>query len=458
MHDVVALVLAGLFLFLALAALTLMVSLRRPRDPLLPAFACLVGLFGTRLAVGTELCHDLLGVAHCELAADVITYLIPLPILLATAVVVAGRWHTLARALVLYQVLFAVAAIGVDVARDRPGSGMRINNAAVAALLTLTVVYALARRADWGRALHSREGRVLAVGLLFFVIVALSQNLAELGLRPGPRVPESFALLVLVSCVGYALAVRVGRRETQLAALERELEVARDIQSSLLPLRMPEVAGLDLAARYIPLSAVAGDFYDVIPEGETGVSVIVADVTGHGVPAALVASIMKVACATAAEELADPSHALARVNRLLCQTAADRYVTAAWLNIDALNRRFVYGAAGHPPLLIWRGASHSVESVAENGLLLGLMPDAPYSQAQGVLERGDRLLLYTDGVIEASGPGGEHFEQSRLEAAIAEGVGLDADAFASHLSRRLCEWHGADPFGDDVTFVVVDVR
>ena len=76
MHDVVALVLAGLFLFLALAALTLMVSLRRPRDPLLPAFACLVGLFGTRLAVGTELCHDLLGVAHCELATDAITYLI----------------------------------------------------------------------------------------------------------------------------------------------------------------------------------------------------------------------------------------------------------------------------------------------------------------------------------------------------------------------------------------------
>ena len=457
-NDVVALVLAGLFLFLALAALTLMVSLRRPRDPLLPAFACLVGLFGTRLAVGTQLFHDLAGAGRGELAADVITYLIPLPILLATAAVFAGRWRTLARALVLYQVLFAVVAIGVDVARDRPGSGMRLNNAAVAALLTLTAVYAFARRADLARALRTREGRVLGVGLLVFVIVALGQNLAELGRRPGPRVAESFALLVLVSCVGYGLAARVGRRETELAALERELELARDIQSALLPVRLPEVAGLDMAARYIPLSAVAGDFYDVIPQGGNGVTVIVADVTGHGVPAALVASMLKVACTTAVQELADPSQGLARVNRLLCQIAADRYVTAAWLDIDASNRRFVYAAAGHPPLLIWRGATRSVESVAENGLLLGLMPDAPYPLTQGVLERGDRLLLYTDGVIEASGPGGEYFEQSRLEAAIAEGVGLDADAFSSQLLRRLCEWHGAGPFDDDVTFVVVDVR
>ena len=83
------------------------------------------------------------------------------------------------------------------------------------------------------------------------------------------------------------------------------------------------------------------------------------------------------------------------MNRLLCRAAADQYVTAAWLNVDASNRRFVYGAAGHPPLLIWRGATCSVESVAENGLLLGLMPEAPYAQTEGVLHPGDRLLIRT---------------------------------------------------------------
>ena len=96
--------------------------------------------------------------------------------------------------------------------------------------------------------------------------------------------------------------------------------------------------------------------------------------------------------------------------------------------------------------------------MAENGLLLGLMPAAPYTQTEGVLHPGDRLLLYTDGLIEASGPGGECFEQSRLEATLAEGAGLDALRFSDRLFERLQEWHGAGPFDDDVTFVVVDVR
>ena len=112
-HDISALVLAGLFLFLALAALTLMASLRRPRhDPLLAPFAFSVGLFGARLAVGTEVSSDLLGAAFCEFATDIITYLIPLPILLGTAWVIAGSWRTLARALVVYQISFAAIAIG----------------------------------------------------------------------------------------------------------------------------------------------------------------------------------------------------------------------------------------------------------------------------------------------------------------------------------------------------------
>ncbi len=452
-----ALMLAGLFLFLALAALTLMTSLRRPVDPLLAAFASFVALFGARLAADTGMGRDVIGPSVSVVVTDVVTYLIPLPALLATSSLTTGAWRLVARALAAYQIVFIVAAISVDLVRGRPGSGMAFNNASVAALFFVGIVYALSRRAEWGRAFRLPEGRVLAVALPVFVVVALTQNLRELGLRPGSRGPESLALLVLVSAVGYALSLRVVRRETQLVAIERELELARSIQLSLLPPSLPEVAGLCLAARYVPVSAVAGDFYDVMSDAQGRIAVIVADVTGHGVPAALVASMMKVACASD-HGLDDPSRGLTRANRMLCRADAHRYVTAAWLNVDASNGRFVYAAAGHPPLLIWRGTTGQVECVTENGLLLGALVDAPYTQMAGAVRRGDRLLLYTDGVIEASEPGGEFFDQSRLEEALIVGATLDADAFCDSLLARLRSWRGSGSFEDDVTFVVIDVR
>ncbi len=456
--EVAALALAGVFLFLACAALVLMASLRRPRDPLLGAFSAFVGLFGMRLALGTQLLRGLLPAnEHAAFASDLITYVIPLPILLASTALVAGRWRALARGLAAYQIAFVLVAVSIDLARGRPGSGMRLNNFAVAAFLLLSIVFALARSRDWRRAICTSEGLALAVGSSSFVLVAIGENLRELGLRPGPRVPESLALLILVSCVGYALAVRAGRREGQLAALERELDVARAIQSSLLP-TAPAVTGLDVASRFVPLSSVAGDFYDLIPEGQAGLAIIVADVTGHGVPAALVASMMKVACHSVPEDLAAPSRGLARVNQLLCGMGVDQLVTAVWVHLDVTSRRFVYGAAGHPPLLVWRAASRSVESAPEGGLLLGLDPDATYAQAAGTLLPGDRVLVYTDGVTEASGPGGEFYGGGRLATVLAQGAGLEASACADLLLEDLARWHGPGPFDDDLTFVLVAVR
>jgi sigma-B regulation protein RsbU (phosphoserine phosphatase) len=167
--------------------------------------------------------------------------------------------------------------------------------------------------------------------------------------------------------------------------------------------------------------------------------------------------MMKVACHSVPQDLAHPSRGLARVNRLLCRMGVNQLVTAAWVHLDAPGRRFVYGAAGHPPLFVWRAASRTVEAVAEGGLLLGLMPEATYTQAAGVLHPGDRVLMYTDGVTEANGPGGEFFGQDRLASALAEGAGLGASAWSDQLLERLREWHGARAFDDDLTFVLVDV-
>jgi len=157
-------------------------------------------------------------------------------------------------------------------------------------------------------------------------------------------------------------------------------------------------AGIDAAA---PMSAVAGDFYDFLPVDEHRIGILVADVTGHGVPAALIASMLKVAFASQADSAADPARVLAGLNRSLCGKFEDHFVTAAYVFADTERNVLSYAGAGHPPLMLASGSSGAVRQIEENGLMLGLFPEAEYSSTEIPLDSGDRCLIYTDGVFEA---------------------------------------------------------
>jgi phosphoserine phosphatase RsbU/P len=245
----------------------------------------------------------------------------------------------------------------------------------------------------------------------------------------------------------------------QLLTIQKELETARQIQLSILPSVIPKIEGLDIAARYIPMTSVAGDFYDFILVDEKHIGILVADVSGHGMPAALIASMLKIALSSQVAHAADPAQVLSGLNQALCGKFQHHFVTAAYLFVDMQNRTLTYAGAGHPPLLLW-GGSKAVRSVEENGLFLGKFSFATYSSVELPLKAGDRILLYTDGIPETANPAGVEFGTDGFKQFLETEQSTSADNFADQLLGELSRWSArglATDLDDDITIAAIYV-
>jgi serine phosphatase RsbU (regulator of sigma subunit) len=241
----------------------------------------------------------------------------------------------------------------------------------------------------------------------------------------------------------------------RLVAINRELDIARQIQSSILPQSMPRITGLTITARYRPMTAVAGDIYDFMEIDAQRLGILVADVSGHGVPAALIASMVKVALAAQREHADRPAAVLAGMNGTLCGHLAGQYVTAAYLLIDTRSRLIRYGAAGHPPMLRSSREDKTINEVEQNGLILGFVDNGEYKEVEQSLRPGDRFLLYTDGLTEAVDGNDDLFGLERLKATFAATAGLQPATVADNLLTSVDQWSGRAP-RDDLTLVHVD--
>src|SRR3984957_545704 len=242
----------------------------------------------------------------------------------------------------------------------------------------------------------------------------------------------------------------------QLQTIQKELETARQIQLSILPAEVPKLEGLDIAARYIPMTSVAGDFYDFIMVDEKHLGILIADVSGHGMPAALIASMLKIALAAQVPHAADPAQVLLGLNQTLCGKFQHHFVTAAYLFVDMLKGTLTYAGAGHPPLLLWGGSSKGVRDVAENGLFLGKFPWATYISRELPLKPGDWCLLYTDGIPETTTPAAVEFGTDRFKQVLETDESISADQFADRLLEELSRWSARGPaedLDDDITIV-----
>jgi phosphoserine phosphatase RsbU/P len=246
----------------------------------------------------------------------------------------------------------------------------------------------------------------------------------------------------------------------QLLTIQKELETARQIQLSILPSELPKIEGLDIAARYVPMTSVAGDFYDFIVVDDRHLGILVADVSGHGMPAALIASMLKIAFSAQATHAADPARVLSGLNEALCGKFQHHFVTAAYLFVNMENRTLTYAGAGHPPLLLW-GGREGVRDVEENGLFLGKFTFATYSSIELPLDAGNRILLYTDGIPETTNPEGVEFGAGRFKQFLETERSISAEKFADQLLTELSRWSARDSnedLDDDITIVAIHVR
>jgi phosphoserine phosphatase RsbU/P len=303
------------------------------------------------------------------------------------------------------------------------------------------------------------EYRLLTLGLVVFGAFVLHGNLASLGLWHGGPGDEVLGFLFFVGCLGYVAAHRTFANEHRLLAIDKELEIARQIQSSILPRAVPNIAGLEIAARYLPMSAVAGDFYDFLTLNSNQLGILVADVTGHGVPAALIASMLNGAFAGQNTHAQYPELVLVGLNEALCGKFEEHFVTAVHLYADLDAKIVRYAGAGHPPLLLGNRSNSEVRSIEQNGYFLGMFPEAVYSSIEIPLQQGDRYVLYTDGLPESTNDKAEEFGLPRCMQFLGSHSRLPPIALADELLSEIARW-SARASGrlqeDDMTLVVID--
>lgn len=456
--DAVSLALGGLLLVVGLLTLALWAGARRGAPSLkkssgaglwLGTFAF---LYSVRLLARTRtfrLGFDL-DPAVWNYAEAAITYTVPIPMTLF----VRAFWPALRRISTLGAaglMVFATYAIVSDAILHRPYSAETPNN-----VIAIICIAALLAVFFWPGRTPSRELRTSRLGVLAVSLTAVADNLRGIQMLPfpGPDL-EPFGFTILVACLGTLAVQRMLGDVRRLVVIDRELSIARQIQLSILPQTMPRVPGLTVVTRYRPMTAVAGDFYDFIELDAQRLGVLVADVSGHGVPAALIASMVKVALAAQRERADCPAAVMAGMNETLCGRLAGQYVTAAYLFIDTRSRFIRYAAAGHPPMLHSARRDREVNEVERNGILLGFMEGASYQQLERPLHDGDRFLLYTDGLIEAANAEEDLFGIERLKATLTDASVLPPEVLADNLLTAIDRWSGQPP-ADDSTIVLVD--
>jgi phosphoserine phosphatase RsbU/P len=276
-------------------------------------------------------------------------------------------------------------------------------------------------------------------------------------------VHKPFSPMVVKARVRTHLTLRATGEQLarQLLAINNELEIAREIQLSILPHETPELRGLEIVARYLPMSAVAGDFYDFIIVDEQHVGILIADVSGHGLPAALIASMLQVSLAAQFAHASEPGRVLGGLNHAPCGKFTRHFVTAAYVFVDMEKNSMSYAGAGHPPLLVRHGSTGSTSEVSQNGLLLGHFPKEIYSSVQIPLEPGDTAILYTDGILETSDLSQEMLGVDRFKRFLEDDHAVGAGQLADSLLGELSRWSG-HPKGegqeDDITLLVIDFK
>lgn len=421
----------------------------RSRDRLLLWVGALSVLYATRLFLTNDLFQRAVGIhGQDPFAARVcLTYLITIPYALFARELLGQGWKGSIAIWSLCTIVFAAVAIPVALLTHKLTWTDAVNGIVVIAGTLLVLLHVIVSRRD-----PNSFAASLTWPLIIFGVVVLLTNRGYS--RPAGIEIEPIGFVVLLAGLAFTAARRASANERRLMEVEQELATARRIQHSIIPQTLPNVHSLRIATRYEPMTSVAGDFYDFLTTGDHCLTVLVADVSGHGVPAALVASMLKVCFAAQRENASDPAEVLAGLNAMLRGSLGGQYVTAACAAIDSARRVITYAGAGHPPSLLLQRSTGEIVQLAENGLFIGPFPTATYSNVSVPFQPGDKLLLYTDGIIEATVDDGNEFGAERLQLFLRESNNLDPAQTIERLFQRISNGNQQD----DLTAVLAQLQ
>lgn len=286
------------------------------------------------------------------------------------------------------------------------------------------------------------------------------------GSRAGGRGPDSSFRLKAQSLLRFRQRMGLLKNkdsdedlsDVERKMLDHELAIAEELQANLLPKKMPQIPGYDISAYYRPSREVGGDYYDFIEIDQDHLGILVADVSGKGIPGSIVMTETRALVKSEAVRTRSPAEALTRVNRVLYNDIKrGMFVTVYYAICQISNAVFTCVSAGHNPMVIWRKASNTCHLVNPNGLALGIdkgpLFEKTLKEQKVQLSYGDRFVLYTDGVTESMNQNEEEFGQDRFFLRIKQLARKSSSELLSLLVSELEVHQGTGPQHDDITIV-----
>jgi serine phosphatase RsbU (regulator of sigma subunit) len=235
--------------------------------------------------------------------------------------------------------------------------------------------------------------------------------------------------------------------------MTRDLQIARRVQEALVPDRAFSSARLEIRSAYIPSEVLSGDFYDYFAQ-EDSMYLFVADVSGHGLPAAILVSLLKSYIHTEADNDGSLSDLMARLNNFLFSVSLPtQFATAALFRVDA-GRELVYSNAAHPPFLLYQKHQRKTILMEQPSNLLGAMPNMPYEQHSVAIEPGDTLFVYTDGLTDRVNGGGDFYSIDRVAALLDTAPEADLTTVYDSILADISGFSATEEYKDDIAFVV----
>ena len=320
---------------------------------------------------------------------------------------------------------------------------------------------------DYDSRLESLKASTLQIdSVMVAPLIYGNQNLGVLAIANGPMstpftAPDFIVFQSIVEQSAFALCNAIVYSEAaEKRRIDRDLDIARDVQRILLPAAPPAISGFEIAGINIPASQVSGDYYDYIPLGDNRYGLAIADVCGKGVPASLIMAMCRSVLRSVARSSASAAQVLHQVNRQLYpDIREDMFISMAYLIAEESSENLVLARAGHDAPLLYRANGRSVEKVNPPGMALGIDSGNVFDRVTADftirLEHGDCLILYTDGVTEALDFNGIEFGIARLIDVIQGSADEGAQAIIAQVTEKVRTFVGSHPQNDDITLVAI---
>jgi len=240
--------------------------------------------------------------------------------------------------------------------------------------------------------------------------------------------------------------------------MERDLDMAKIAQERLLPWELPKLNSVEFAVKYVPNDKLSGDLYDIMTMSNNYVGMLIADVTGHGIGAAFIATMLKMSFTSYGEDILSPNWVLETINSQLSGLIPEgKFISIFYGILDPENRTFSYACGGHPPALLFRHKTKEIERLKAKGSILGIFEGMKYQGLNVNLEKGDKVLLYTDGLIECQSNDGSRYGEDNLLDLIKKYGELDVNEFVENIYRDVHAFMQGRKLDDDLTMVAFEL-